>query len=1489
MANGYDEYDPYGYNEYPAEWGAGGGMDLPPMGGETSFGEELSAGAVSGVAGIGLPAMGFGLVALNEWREMGSNRVADKVGGWARGARGGRGIPGLRNLRGQGMGDMMGIRPGWRAGRSIGRLGSAARGVQGAGATAKIARGFGTAIKIGGKIPGMAALGVGAGVAGAAIGFGVAMAPMMAIEAGVGYIAENMMEGAESYSVTNRMMESMGEMATGATFGSQSILEGGSGWGSGAIRDWTMAGGHRDVTAASKMSGLGRQGITDLGGAMMSSGMLGNVGGPDEFMTKFRNKLQQVQKLSQTLDVSINEATQVMAEMTKAGVSGDEQGRLGAYAGTVSSLTGRSFGTVMQHGLQGAQMATQVGLTADQGMGLSMANLSSVSTLGGLGALDQGLLNRVGGEQALAQRLTSISLNMSRSYRGQQLMSRLANEEGTGFDFERLSSVTGGGRGGSRRRLDPYAMDDLAQEFRENEGQIVLGQIQRLRARHGEGRDFNRQQYQLLAGLGISDPQEQLAYLQNLRTAPVMQVMESQQQRRDQWSQTQGQAGYSNDSWISQAWDTTLSTLTGQGSEDWSRILDEHIGEPVRKFGRQFAQAMEEAGDQISRFVHGRQSTDVGPLRLGAEAISDYSRDIWRGNVHRSMSSQDVVERREQVGWGAERDFRGWWGRNSPFGGEPDTRLAARGIEAISTGQISERMMRDMGITMYGEAALDEEALSRYESEGRLINREAVDLPGYQGASDTGYLVASSQRGRMAFERELLQQGRGARRGTVRRFGRLLEGSLGGDVMTRIQEATEEGGAAGYYQAVGEELGLGGDMSTYSTSDRRTIERIAQEFMPTEVREGANITAAGVTTESYNAQQAAGIAQDLVYDIAGIDRRRAEDRRGQQQWLTGGMGIQTAGGGVYMGNAMYSGVVQNNEARERRFNEAETIRFEQQIQGAIETQAGRDYLQWVAAEAEVAQEFGVDVSGFGRNAGRGEGQGELSARYDRRQRLMTGRGLTQGQIEEMVNQPWVSEEFRDEFLADVEVRREEIMVMDRDTQLMTGTGQYQNVRRVSNTMAYRYAALEDAAIRQSGDFMVINSDEEASDRLDRLVMEGRPDSDQATRLLLAGFNPTSETDRERVRGQVGEAAYTAWLDLGADFEQNTAMGQIVGEHRRTLMTTGGISPELDRAITSQMGSRGTLLADIVQEAESTAVSAARSELLINESEDFRRRVEDRLVSAYGTERDREGDMPVLGTEAQRFLEVMGGADISVGEGNMADVNTIVNEEVASTRARRLREERARLEESGEFTEEAWVATQQGIDREMESLRETRTEQMTQTDYDLTLEQAMYVSGQRMGQGGLDAGEQIVISELGAGGEALIQLSEALYGENRANQEQLENMLTSMPFGEEALNAMLEDFATEGDTREEQIANLAEQMREDPGAREQIFSSLVGRAVGSGFMSTDMIQDKATEERERQNNEYLEAMAGNFDVFSRTYNETVDGNRLVDVRVRVDDS
>jgi hypothetical protein len=617
-------------------------------------------------------------------------------------------------------------------------------------------------------------------------------------------------------------------------------------------------------------TGLGLQGIMQMGGEMATSGMLGEVRNPQEFLSKFREKLGQVREVSRTLDISLQEATAVMQQLQDAGISAEGQVGLSTRAGAISGLTGQSLDVVMGAGMEGVQMGAQLGISADRSFQVGMQNLSSMSVMAGLGAIDPRTLARYGGATGLAQQMTQIDLQMGMTHGGQEFISRLVNEQGSGFDFERMRTARGGDRPGSRRDIDPYAMADLQDEFLENQRGIVLGRIAQLRGEHTDDLDFNRAQYRFLQEMGIDDPQMQQAYLQNLRSAPTMDLLET------------GQQIESNEQMASE--------IRGRARDAFSRVFDdmgnwinEAISQPIQEFGRTMARTFEEAGQAISEMVSGRAEGPTGMIAPDVAALQEYGRGVWMGNFDQGFSRTEIARMME--GGGAfgtfeEADRRGILSRSGLFEGE-DTRLAAWAIEQESQGRLD---LAGMGI----RTARFDPVRESMEGQGfSSLTEGMIDL----GGGQEGYLMATGRqqfalrmaRAGITVDPETLQVARPSQP-YMELFESMMSSPMSEQLITEMQD---DDGDLSPAQVLAQELNLPSDFQQTATG-RATIQAMMQsELLPESIREerpyrtiqgGMAAVSAEYMTGLLTGGGASDIGEDRVRELLGSARGRRSIR-----------------------------------------------------------------------------------------------------------------------------------------------------------------------------------------------------------------------------------------------------------------------------------------------------------------------------------------------------------------------------------------------------------------------------------------------------------------------------------------------------------------------------------------------------------------------------------------------------------------------------------
>jgi hypothetical protein len=551
-------------------------MAFPQGGGSVPFADDFAATGVSGLANIGLPVAMFGATA----------------GMWAMGLDPYRGM--FKGLKGGG-------RAGFRMGSAMGSIGGG------------LGRGLGGAL---------------GAVGGAAAGVAPFLALGMGMDALVNFTAGNIAQGAFDFSATQSFMSEIASTAGGGRFGSQSFLS--NSWGGGASGMSGMA-----QQALPEISSMGREvgldvgGMIGLAGGMVSTGMVEMGGNPQEMLTNIRKKLAQVQEISRTLDLTLEESFGVIAQLQQAGVSSENQAGLGIRTGSLSALTGVGMPALMQAGSQAAQMGVHAGVSPDTGYAIGIDTMSSVATMSSLGMVDRNLLQMVGGPQGLSQLLTQATLQMPTTRGGHDLIRRMVDESGSGIDYSRMMDLQVGDRE-SRRRVDPYALPDLQAQFVEREREIVLGQVSRIQDRHGRGsRRANEQQYEFLSQLGIGDPRMQEAYLENLQMQPVMRVLEAAQSIVDD-QQLAFEA--------QQRASTFLDRLFGKIEQAF-----DDAGSSLRRTGARMYSGLQGIGQSLDEAFNGAPSIPEGMVRFDTQDLASYSQRRLRGLSGDVLSRADIV------------------------------------------------------------------------------------------------------------------------------------------------------------------------------------------------------------------------------------------------------------------------------------------------------------------------------------------------------------------------------------------------------------------------------------------------------------------------------------------------------------------------------------------------------------------------------------------------------------------------------------------------------------------------------------------------------------------------------------------------------------------------------------------------------------------------------------------------------------------------------
>lgn len=300
---------------------------------------------------------------------------------------------------------------------------------------------------------GMAAHGMGMGLGGSMMAGAAVAAPMMAGMAGIGYMGNQMMTGAQQTQQFNQGMRG------GYSFFNPQG-QGGRGFSEAGIR---QIGG--DLRGMAGQQGAGQFGGTmsqfelgpsfaELGRLASSMGRMGLADGvrnAKEFTDKFREMMKSVKTIAEDMGVTLEEAQKTMAAMKGSGVFRNQAGVSGAIraAGVSGGLATTEVTGMMNIG---SQISRMVGGTGRQGAMAGIRSIEQVGIAQQMGAIsEEDIYNATGltgadGRRAMAQQNLMQTGSFLKSSRGRWMMASLAGKNGK-LDESSVNDFLAGGMG----------------------------------------------------------------------------------------------------------------------------------------------------------------------------------------------------------------------------------------------------------------------------------------------------------------------------------------------------------------------------------------------------------------------------------------------------------------------------------------------------------------------------------------------------------------------------------------------------------------------------------------------------------------------------------------------------------------------------------------------------------------------------------------------------------------------------------------------------------------------------------------------------------------------------------------------------------------------------------------------------------------------------------------------------------------------------------
>lgn len=212
--------------------------------------------------------------------------------------------------------------------------------------------------------------------------------------------------------------------------------------------------------------------MDDLFGVMQGATSLGLFAGTrdiDDFKKKFKEIVDGVKHVSKALHTSLQEGLQVMKDLKSIDITPDQMGKITFQAEVAGKVAGRTPYEIVNLGLQGAELFRGTGIEMKLGYQANVMNISAVRAARDAGILSQEAINQAGGEESLAQQMTSSGLQFMQSAGGRGF--------GAGF-FQQGAGAYGFNRGAFMNQMtSPMAMDKFAIQANQNIG-TISGMIQ---------------------------------------------------------------------------------------------------------------------------------------------------------------------------------------------------------------------------------------------------------------------------------------------------------------------------------------------------------------------------------------------------------------------------------------------------------------------------------------------------------------------------------------------------------------------------------------------------------------------------------------------------------------------------------------------------------------------------------------------------------------------------------------------------------------------------------------------------------------------------------------------------------------------------------------------------------------------------------------------------------------------------------------------------
>lgn len=564
------------------------------------------------------------------------------------------------------------------------RIGTMGRGLQAAGTFGRVA---------------------GVGLGGTAALAGLAL-PLLAA-AGIEQAASRMIEGQREFMATRQLMR---ELPGQSMFGAQSVLSPiGMGPAALASNPYQVSSMQQNLASIGANYGASSGQMRNIVGQLAPMGML-DTSSVSSISSSLRRSMQELTRIAKMVGSDLDEATKVYGQLKQMGFDtmSSRTSALRQLTGA-SSMSGMSLSQVS--GIASGSIATAgaLGLSSDVGLRAATTSISNAALRYGSGTINPIYMQQMGGLEGYAQRLAEINMGVVGSQGAMGAMSQMFDPSGRlrAGGLEEALSGNVRMRSSFGREFDPYRLGAMRRQFQGMSRSVILGGVASIQSEYS-GAEANRRQYEFLSQFGISDPTEQLEYLDSLRAQPRAQAMMTAQTLQNQAVQS--------------AQVPEIRTVTERLGDALSRLTRQVFGtgESLERFGASLQQRSERFVNDITTGVMGTAPSALSPGRYTAEALNTTRSAILSGqgaiadpmtrfrhelttdpNLRELLGrSTAITGGRGFMGGLSEASFNARFGSYVGMSGTADTGIAVGGGAFMTPDELIQSAALSQGMTL---------------------------------------------------------------------------------------------------------------------------------------------------------------------------------------------------------------------------------------------------------------------------------------------------------------------------------------------------------------------------------------------------------------------------------------------------------------------------------------------------------------------------------------------------------------------------------------------------------------------------------------------------------------------------------------------------------------------------------------------------------------------------------------------------------------------